>query len=177
MANYTTQNNQDLFYVVNTTIGDLNSVYTFLKDNTSFGVSFVPVGVVATYTRVFTPPPVVDSQKPPEPVTSQSYFSRQNQNIYDIALMTSTDLNKIYDLMIASNFNNVITIPKAGTEFIYNPQLITDKILSKFAIDNSVIFNTSTRIEPPLVIADGEKEFQDGTLFVFQDSVYYDFQN
>lgn len=139
MASYTTTYNQDLFAVVNATVTDLNSTYVFLVANPTFKVNFVPANTVATYTKVNPTPATVASNKPAEPITSKTYVSQNKQSVFDIALMTLTDLNQIYAL----NFISLNSAPAAQSQFVYNPQNITDNILSKYISENNIIFNTS----------------------------------
>ncbi|HWY13254.1 MAG TPA: hypothetical protein VN026_18125 [Bacteroidia bacterium] len=177
MPNYTTQYNQDIFSVVNSTVSDLNKLYEFLLINPSCTISAVPVNVSVTYQKSFTPPPPVNVNQPPARPTSKIYLSQHNQNIFDIVSMTSTDYNQLFKLMLDSNFDNVITAPKANTPFIFNPQKITNNILSKLVSDNGIVFNTGMRLEPGEIIEPGNFEFQDGILYEFQDSQLYNFQN
>ena len=139
MASYTTTYNEDLFAVVNKTITDLNATYVFLVNNSLFKTNFVPTNQVATFTKVNPTPSQVVSNKPASPVIAKSFISQNNQSVFDICLMTLTDLNQVYQL----NFISLNTPPKAQSEFIYNPQNITDNILSKYISENNVIFNTS----------------------------------
>lgn len=138
MASYVTRNSEDVFSVVNKTIGDLNSVYIFLQENTSITLSSVPIGITVNYEVAVFQPPAVNSNTPPQTIVSQNYSSRQNQTIYDICLMTYTDLNKLYLL----NFNNITTPPLSGSIFNFNPTKIRDNILKNYVSDNKVIFAT-----------------------------------
>lgn len=143
MADYTTQNNQDFFYVINKTVGDLNSMYSFLVSNPTFKIDFVPSNVNVTYTRSVVTPLQVASNKPNAPVTSLPFISKQNQSIWDVCLMTLTDLNQIYSFNV--NLNDK---PKGNSAFSFNPQNITDNILSKYVTGNGIVFNTGDRKEP-----------------------------
>lgn len=165
MARY----DQDIFYVVNSTIGDLNQVYTFLVDNPTFFLNKVPVYDTIVYTPSTTVPPVVASNKPDQINVSRTYRSLHNQTIFDVALMTLTDLNQVFTLMLDSGFKNVNTIPKNNTTFTFDPQNITDNALKNYLNNSKVVFTTGEQDS-------GAKQFEDGERFDFQDNVAYEFQ-
>lgn len=154
MPSYKTENNQDLFYVVNKTVGDLNGIYSFLVDNPTFKINFVPTYADANYTKAKVIPPAVVSNKPSSEITSKEFKSDQNQTIFDICLMTLTDLNQIYSFGI-----NLNEIPKAQSTFTYNPQNIIDQILSK----SGLVFNTGQRVTPA----------DQNIYFLLQENGYY----
>lgn len=144
MAEYTTGYQQDIFYVVNSTVGDLNNIYSFLVSNPGFYLNRVPVNATFNYEAVVDAPAVVASAAPPSLNVAYSYNSSYGQTIFDVTLMTSTDLNQVFKLMVDSGFENVNTLPKANTTFIFDN--INDNILSNFLKNNGVVFNTGQNI-------------------------------
>lgn len=142
MSEYVTRNNEDIFSVINKTVGDLNDTYNFLLQNPEVTLYAVPSAKTVIFTEAVFQPPNVNSNSPAAVITSAIYVSRQGQTIYDICLMTLTDLNKLYSL----NFNNTITPPASGTLFNFNPTQITDNILSRYVSENKIIFTTSTSL-------------------------------
>lgn len=134
---YQTKYNQDIFYVINDSIGDLNQVYNFLISNQDFTLDQVPVNVSFDFTPSVTTPPIVQGSTTSKKVT-QFFLSLNNQTIFDIALMTITDLNQVFSLLSDTGVND---LPGVGAKFSYNINNVTDNIL-KTQINNGLIFCT-----------------------------------
>lgn len=72
-----------------------------------------------------------------------NYSSRQNQSVYDVCLMTYTDLNLMYKLLQDSNFDNVQTYPKPETIFIFEPTLIADRQFAAYVSKSDITLGTA----------------------------------
>jgi hypothetical protein len=162
MFNYVTKNNEDLFSIVNKTVGDLNNVYVFLKDNQYVTISNVPALLNTKFERVVSTPQIV---KPIVNNLSNELFyeSRNSQNIYDICLMTTCDLNNIYNLIKNFEFNSINNALNPGIIFNFNKKSIKDNIIKKYILDKKVIFNTGERqVKLRRLIWDGHYIIWDG---------------
>lgn len=141
--NYLTRNGQTIYDLVLNTNGDLNKTYAVIQDNPTIkNIGSVPVGLVVSYEASQVTPPSVSSITFSDPSTTEKYFSRNNQTIYDIVLMTYGDLNLTYKLIQDSNFSNLQTAPKPTNLFIFNPLQISDTVFSKYLSDNGIVINT-----------------------------------
>jgi hypothetical protein len=82
------------------------------------------------------------------PETS-TYITNSSQNLFDVCLMTITDLNKIV-LLVSQNeiFNNINDYPDGVKEVIYSNSDITDSGL-KLAFKKSKINITTGIVEEP----------------------------
>ncbi len=77
-------------------------------------------------------------------MANQTFYSKNNQNIFDVCIQTYTDLNKMYKLIQDSNFESLSKLPVIGTSFIFN-----DALISNYAFYNQIkgsgqIINTNT---------------------------------
>lgn len=132
--------------MVNASIGDLNQIYSFLLNNQDFTLDNVPVNVTFDFTAAISTPPIIESSSASKKVT-QIFSSFNNQSIFDIALMTVTDLNQVFSLLSDTSVND---LPKVNTKFFYNSDTVTDNIL-KNQINNGLIFNTGQNLEIPKI--------------------------
>lgn len=123
--------------MVNDSIGDLNQIYFFIVNNNNFTLTDVPVNISFNFTPSITTPPIIESSPASKKVT-RIFSSFNNQSIFDIALMTVTDLNQIFSLLSNTGVNDLLPV---NTKFFYNNNNVTDNIL-KNQINNGLIFNT-----------------------------------
>lgn len=73
----------------------------------------------------------------------QKYSALQNQNIYDVCLMTYGDFSLLYKLMADNSFPGVDVYPNAGAIFVWDDTLVFDQSVS---ISNSLnAINYATR--------------------------------
>ena len=142
---YRTRNGQTIFDLTINTIQDYNGIYGLILSNPVLtNIESVPPIEVIEFTEPKITPPTVQSQQPKIEQTFQNYYSRNNQTVYDVVMQTYNDLNRTYELIEDSFFNNIQTYPVVNTLFKFNPKLIEDKSFSNYLSKNGLVINTKT---------------------------------
>jgi len=106
-------------------------------------------------------------------MANQTFYSKNNQNIFDICIQTYGDLNNMYKLIQDSNFESLSKTPVIGTPFIFDNSLISNYAFYNQINGNGQIINTNTVVENTVF---GEEDLQ--TIFISEDgSTEFTFEN
>lgn len=101
-----------------------------------------------------------------EIMANQTFYSKNNQNIFDICIQTYGDLNKMYKLVQDSNFESISKSVVIGTPFIFNDSLISNYPFYNQINGDKQIINTNTENDIDVVVF-GTEDLQ--TIFISED--------
>lgn len=140
---------QTIFDAAIETYGSLEQVYKLIQENPEIdSIDFDLLenpGISVGYDETFNAPETQEERKVPQVPKSTTYFVKDGQTIFDLALGLYGNLEKVYKI-IKDNENIIPYINKslsAGKNIVVTPEEADDTTLTSYFIKNNITLNTS----------------------------------